>query len=76
MNNEHIKVFSESSIVVKGLEIRLEDNDIWSIIKDQINSGIMGGFGTLDRTVDLFILNIDLEKATPIINNYKEKINS
>jgi|TARA_B110000908_G_scaffold165953_1_gene216241 hypothetical protein len=76
MTTAHIKVFSESSIIVKGLEIRLEDTNIGSITKDHINSGNIAGFGTLGRMVELFILNTDLEKAAPIIETYKEEINS
>ena len=76
MTTAHIKVFSGSSILVKGLAVRLEDNHIGSIVKDHINSGVLGGFGTLDRLVELFILNTDLEKATPILEAYKVEINS
>jgi len=76
MTTAHIKVFSGSSIIVKGLEVRLEDVNIGSITKDHIHSGTLAGFGTLGRMVELFILNTDLEKATPILETYKEEINS
>ena len=46
------------------------------ITKDHIHSGTLAGFGTLGRMVELFILNTDLEKATPILETYKEEINS
>ncbi|MDA9348738.1 DUF2007 domain-containing protein [Polaribacter sp.] len=76
MTTAHIKVFSGSSIIVKGLAVRLEDINIGSITKDHIHSGTLAGFGTLGRMVELFILNTDLEKATPILETYKEEINS
>lgn len=76
MTEEHIKIFVDSSIIVKGLEIRLEDNNISSITKDHSKSGILAGFGALDRQAELFILNTDIEKASPIIDAYKVEINS
>jgi hypothetical protein len=76
MTTAHIKIFSGSSIIVKGLEVRLEESNIGSITKDHINSGALAGFGSLGRSVELFILNTDLEKAAPIIETYKEEINS
>jgi hypothetical protein len=76
MTTAHIKIFSGSSIIVKGLEVRLEESNIGSITKDHINSGTLAGFGSLGRSVELFILNTDLEKAAPIIETYKEEINS
>ena len=74
MTTKHIKIFTDSSIIVKGLAVDLEENSIHSITKDHIKSAILGGFGSLDKSVELFILNTDLEKATPIIEAYKAKI--
>ncbi|MCI2229074.1 DUF2007 domain-containing protein [Polaribacter sp. MSW13] len=76
MTNEHIKVFSGSSILTNGLKSLLEEVNIACIIKDPINSGKLTGFGTLGQTIQLFILDSDLEKAKPIIEAYKEKINA
>jgi hypothetical protein len=76
MQTPHILVFSESAILVKGLEIRLEDNHIGYIIKDPVNSGVLAGFGSLDKSVEVYILETDLKRATPIIEAYKAEINS
>ena len=72
MQTPHILVFSESAILVKGLE----DNHIGYIIKDPVNSGVLAGFGSLDKSVEVYILETDLKRATPIIEAYKAEINS
>ncbi|WP_439129161.1 putative signal transducing protein [Polaribacter sp.] len=76
MNTEHIKVFTGSSIIVQGLKKRLSENNIGCLIKDHINSSQVAGFGPLGNSVELFVLNIDKEKAQPIIDTYKAEINS
>ncbi|WOC40644.1 putative signal transducing protein [Polaribacter sp. HL-MS24] len=76
MESTHVLVFSESSIIVKGLEIQLKDNNIGYLIKDPLNSGVLAGFGSFGKSVELYILQTDLDKATPIIEAYKAEINS
>lgn len=77
METTHIKVFSANSlIIVRGLENRLKENSINSLIKDHVSSGQIAGFGALGNSVELFVLNTDLEKATPLIERYKKEINS
>jgi|TARA_R110002124_G_scaffold253438_1_gene418865 hypothetical protein len=76
MKNEHVKIFSGSSIIVNRLKSLLEEENISSIIKDHINMGKVTGFGPLGETIELFILNSDVEKAKPILDKYKEQINS
>jgi hypothetical protein len=75
MNKEHITIFSGSSIIVKGLQTRLADSNINSIIKDRVESARLGGFGEHRTAIELLILNTDLEKAKPIIETYKTEIN-
>lgn len=76
METEHITVFSGSSILVKGLENRLEDNNISVLIKDRFESARLGGFGENRTAIELQVLNIDLEKAKPIVEAYKKDINT
>lgn len=77
METNHVKVFSANSlIIVRGLENRLTENNIDSLIKDHVNSGQLAGFGFLGNSVELFVLNTDLEKAQPIVDAYKAEINS
>ncbi|MEZ7916525.1 MAG: DUF2007 domain-containing protein [Polaribacter sp.] len=76
METAHITIFSGSSIIVKGLQNRLEDNHINCIIKDRVESARLGGFGELRSAIELLILKTDVEKAQPIVDIYKKEINS
>ncbi|QOD62116.1 DUF2007 domain-containing protein [Polaribacter haliotis] len=76
MKDEHITIFSGSSIIVKGLQIRLEDNNIKYLIKDRVESARLGGFGEHRTAIELLVSNNDKEKAQPIVDAYKVEINS
>jgi hypothetical protein len=75
MATEHIKIFTGSSIIVRGLQNRLDSSNINSLIKDPVNSGQLAGFGALGNSIELFILKSDVEKAQIIVDTYKEEIN-
>ena len=76
METEHITVFSGSSIIVKGLQNRLDDHSIGSITKDRVESARLAGFGSDRNAVELLILKSDIEKAQSIVDAYKKEINS
>ncbi|MDX6747616.1 DUF2007 domain-containing protein [Polaribacter sp. PL03] len=76
MKTEHITIFSGSSIIVKGLQIRLEESNIGSIIKDRVESARLGGFGEHRTAIELLILKSDIDRAKIIVDKYKEEINS
>ncbi|WP_088324118.1 putative signal transducing protein [Polaribacter tangerinus] len=76
MENKHFTIFSGSSIIVKGLQIRLEESNITSIIKDRVESARLGGFGEHRTAVELLILESDREKAAAITKEYEKEINS
>jgi hypothetical protein len=73
---EHIKVFTGTSILVNRLKSILEDVKIKSIIKDHVNSGNLAGFGALGNSIELLVLNTDIEKAKVIIDDFNAEINS
>ncbi|MCG1035929.1 putative signal transducing protein [Polaribacter sargassicola] len=76
MKKEHVKIFSNTFIIVKGLQNILEDNKISSIIKDRFESARLAGFAESTSTVELYVLNLDLEKAVDLTESYKKEINS
>ncbi|QTE23755.1 putative signal transducing protein [Polaribacter cellanae] len=76
MKDEHIKIFTGSSILINRLRQLLEEENISSIVKDNINSSQLAGFGPLGNSIELLILNSDLKKAQPIVDAYKVEINS
>lgn len=66
-----IKVFSGSEILAKNLQNRLEDQDVPTVIKDNIQSARLGGFGNTDLAVEVFIQESDYNKAHKIIDDFK-----
>lgn len=74
MKSEHLKVFTDISILVNRLHDLLKDQGIDSIVKDNVESARLGGFGTFQNTVELYILTTDVEAATPIIEKFKKEI--
>lgn len=71
METSLYKAFSGSEIEVLLLQGELEANNIGSLIRDGFASGLRAGFyGGSPSAVDLFIDESDLEKATPIIQEF------
>lgn len=66
---EHIKLYTGSSIEVNKLAAALEEQKVSFIIKNPHESGRLAGFGTSGESVELFVLNSDIEKAQSVIND-------
>lgn len=75
MKTEHTKLFTGSHIIVNGLKNLLDAQDISYIIKDKFESARLGGFGEQMDSVEVHVLDVDLEKAKMLVENYNEKIN-
>lgn len=76
MNNEYIKLFTDSNIIINGLKVLLEKEQIHYIIKDRFESARLGGFGEQSTSVEIHVLENDLEKAEDILATYEKEINS
>lgn len=76
MNTEHLKFFTNTLIIVNGLKNKLEQNNILSFINNLPETARLSGFAISMNSVELFILKKDLEKAQPILNDFKAEINS
>ncbi|PQJ72188.1 MULTISPECIES: putative signal transducing protein [Polaribacter] len=76
MLEKYTKVFTDNSILVNRLHSLLKEEGIDSRITDRVESGRLAGFGVPTNSVELFIHNTDVEKAQPIIDSFKNKINS
>lgn len=72
-NNSLIRVYSGTELTVNLLKDELESFGIPGMIQNDFNSGISAGFsGGVPSSVDLFIQESDLEKAEPIIQEFRE----
>ena len=76
MSNEYIKIFTGSAILTNRLKGLLSEVEISSIVRDEMESGRLAGFGAPMNSSELFVLESDLEKAKPIANDFLEEIDS
>ncbi|WP_166385574.1 MULTISPECIES: DUF2007 domain-containing protein [unclassified Polaribacter] len=75
MSEDYTKVFTDNAILVNRLHFLLNEASIKSRISDRVESARLGGFGVPTNSVELFVLNNDLEKAQSIIDLFKAEIN-
>ena len=67
-----IRVYSGTELTVNLLKDELENFGISSMIQNDFNSGVSAGFsGGVSSSVDLFILELDMEKAESIISEFR-----
>jgi len=74
-DDQLVRIYTGSELTVNLLKVELEKTGISSIVQNDFNSGISAGFsGGLPSSIDLFIREIDLKKAGPIVRTFA-KIN-
>jgi len=69
-----MKAFSGSEILAQALQSKLEEAGIQTVIKNNIQSGRLAGFGTADQAVEVFIQETDFAKANPVIEEFRLSI--
>lgn len=69
-----MKIFSGSEILAMALKIKIEAVGVSTILKNNIQSARLGGFGNTDLAVELFIEEVDFGKASPIIEDFRMSI--
>lgn len=72
---EHIKLLTDSSIVISRIAQILKEESIPSMVKDNEASSIVSGFGSLSNNVDLFVYKSDLEKAKKVVQAFVDSNN-
>lgn len=65
--NEHVKILTSSWIIINRLAGILNQNNIPTLIKDNVESARLAGFGISQNEVDLYINRADLESAQKIM---------
>ena len=72
-NSNLIPIFSGTELTVNLLKDELENFGISSLIQNDFNSGVSAGFsGGVPSSIDLLIQEFDMEKADPIISEFRE----
>lgn len=69
---EHVRILTDSAIVIDRIAHILDENEISSLIKDNTESARLAGFGSLPNEVQLFVYESDADKAKKIIKSILE----
>lgn len=72
MNEKHVKVFTGSPIFVRRLQSLLEEHNISSLSK----SDKIVAYEISNNIDELYVLNVDLEEAKPIIALFEKEIDA
>lgn len=66
-----IKIFSGSEIMALALKAKIEAEGVDTMVKNNIQSGIIVGIGTLGQAVEVFINDRDFLKVSKVIEDFK-----
>ncbi len=69
-----MKVFSGSEILALALQAKIEAAGVETLLKNNIQSAKLAGFGTSGSAVELFIQETDFHKANPVIEEFRMNI--
>ena len=69
-----MKVFSGSEILALALQQKIEAVGVETVIKNNIQSAKLAGFGTSAQAVEVFIQETDFAKANPVIEEFRMSI--
>ena len=69
-----MKVFSVSEILAMALKEKIEAIGVDTVLKNNIQSARLAGFGTMGQAVELFIQETDFSKANPVIEEFRMSI--
>jgi len=69
-----MKVFSGSEILALALKEKIEAAGVDTVMKDNIQSARLAGFGSSGSAVEVFIQETDFAKANPVIEEFRLSI--
>lgn len=70
--SNHISIYRSSAIFIHGLALFLKENGVQSIVKDTNESARLAGFAALQDSVELQVLESDVERAQKLIESFIE----
>lgn len=75
IDSEYIKIFTGNFMTVQLIKERLEDIGINPIIKDETESGRLGGFvASLTRLPEIYVHESELDKAVIIVESTRAQM--
>ena len=69
-----IKIFSGSEILAQALQQKIDAIGINTVLKNNIQSSRLAGFGNTEPIVEIFIQEVDFGKASPVIEDFRMSI--
>ena len=69
-----MKVFSGSEILALALQQKIEAIGVDTVLKNNIQSARLGGFGNSDLAVELFVQETEFSKVNPVIDEFRMSI--
>ena len=69
-----IKIFSGSEILAQALQQKIEATGVNTVLKNNIQSARLAGFGNTDLAVEVFIQEVDFGKANQVIEEFRMSI--
>ena len=71
--NERVKILTDSAIVINRIVQLLDEEKIPSIVKDNVESARLAGFGTSSNDVELYVTKSNFDRAELIIKSFFSK---
>ena len=69
-----MKVFSGSEILAMALKEKIEAIGVETLLKSNIQSARLAGFGSTGQAVELFVQEIEFAKVNPVIEEFRMSI--
>ncbi len=67
-----VRIYTGTEILINILKDELEQSGIAAMVKNEFQSGVVSGFaGGAPAATDLYIQKSDVEKAVPIVNEFR-----
>ena len=71
--DKHVKILTNSSIIINRIAFLLDQKNIATLIKDNVESARLAGFGTTQNDVELYVYNSDFESAQKMIAEFNKE---
>jgi hypothetical protein len=71
--DDYKRIYTGATVIVKMLQGRLEEADIFPVVKDDLSSGTWSAFGSMPGMIQLFVHNDEYEKAKSIVDSALEE---
>lgn len=72
--DDYQRVYTGSTVIINMLKAKLQEIDVYPIIKDNLSSGTWGGFGGVPGMIQLFVHRDQYDKAKKLVDVTIEKI--